>query len=753
MMLALYRPARLVAPLALWALLLPAASRAADPKPGPPLTIVRATGAITVDGDLSDPGWQGVPGITTWFETRVGDNVEPQVGNVAYLAYDDDYFYAGFRFEDPNPTGIRAPLGDHDAVPSSTDYAGAIIDSRNDGKTAQMFLANPRGVQYDALSSDVTGEDNAPDYFWDSAGKITATGWNLEIRVPFSSLRYANIAQPTWGILLYRNYPRDRRYQFFTARLPRDVACFICNSSKLTGLERLPHGSHLVVAPFSTASLTRLPSDGLGTPFEDEKEADVGLDVKWNPAASAAIDATVNPDFSQIESDAAQIVANERFALAYPEKRPFFLEGGDLFSTPIQAVYTRTITSPRAGLRATGRARSLAYTALVTHDRGGGVVVLPGPQGSDVAPQDFASDVGIARVRRDFGSSFVSGLFTGRAIEGGGDNFVGGPDFQWRPDPSNNVTGQALWSRSRTPNRPDLAAEWDGRTLEDRALLLYGQHGSTHFDFFLQGLDVGPDFRTDDGFVPQVGYREAFLETGLTARPKDAFFSRIRLFTVDWADWEPDGDLLTRRVSVGTGMDGQLNSFTRIELNRDEFLVGHEILQRFRPRVYFEASPGRLLNYFNVNSYFGDEVDFENAREGSGVTLSSQVILRPSTHLELNLIASRRWLDIDEPTESGRLFTAEVERARATWSFNSRSFVRLIGQYERTRRDTSLYHSGEDRPKSERLTGSALFAYKLNWQTVVYVGYGDGREYLRATDALEDMGHQAFAKISYAWQR
>ena len=186
--------------------------------------------------------------------------------------------------------------------------------------------------------------------------------------------------------------------------------------------------------------------------------------------------------------------ANERFALSYPEKRPFFLEGVDLFSTPIQAVYTRTITSPRGGLRATGRARLARLTALVTHDRGGGVVVLPDRRDRTsrlrISPRTSASRAS----RRDFGSSFVSALFTGRAIEGGGDNFVGGPDFQWRPDPSNNVTGQALWSRSRTPNRPDLAAEWDGRTLEDRALLLYGQHGSTHFDWFLQGLDVGPDF-------------------------------------------------------------------------------------------------------------------------------------------------------------------------------------------------------------------------------------------------------------------
>src|SRR5206468_3726324 len=201
-----------------------------------------------MDGDLSDPGWQGVEAIGTWFETNPGDNVEPPVKNVGYLTYDDRYFYAGFRFEDPRPSAIRAPIGDHDAVPSSTDYGGVIIDSRNDGKTAQMFLANPNGVQYDAVSSDATGEDNAPDYYWDSVGRITESGWSLEIRIPFSSLRYGNAPEPTWRVLLYRNYPRDRRYQFFSARLPRDVNCFICNSSPLLGPERLPPGSHLELA-------------------------------------------------------------------------------------------------------------------------------------------------------------------------------------------------------------------------------------------------------------------------------------------------------------------------------------------------------------------------------------------------------------------------------------------------------------------------------------------------------------------------
>ena len=750
-----HRPGRFV--LLLFAAILCGGSSlafAADAAPKPQLAIHHTSGAIALDGDLSDAGWQGVEPVSTWYETNIGDNVEPQVKNLAYLAYDDRYFYAGFKLEDPNPSGIRAPLGDHDAVPGVTDYTGVIIDSHNDGKTAQMFLANPRGVEYDALTSDATGEDNAPDFFWDAVGKITPAGWNLEIRIPFSSLRYSNEANPTWGILLYRNYPRDRRYQFFSARLPRDVNCFICNSSKLVGLANLPHGSHLVLAPFATAQQQAFPQAGLGTPLEaDKAKTEAGVDLKWNPASSIAIDATANPDFSQVEFDAAQIVANERFALFFAEKRPFFLEGVDLLSTPMNAVYTRTITHPDAGLRATGKLGSTAYTALLTHDAGDGLVILPGPQGSDFAEQDFQSDVGVLRLRHDLGRSFISVLATGRSIEHGGDNLVAGPDFQWRPRDADSFTGQFLISQSHTPKRPDLTSDWDGRDLSDHAAQLAWSHSTQHFDAYLQGQDLGPDFRADNGFIPQVGYREVYFETGYTVRPKDAFLNRIRYWTANFVDLDFDNQTLSQRVSAGAGIDGRWNSFMRIELNADKFRVGAELLDRFRPRVQLQGSPGRFLNQWTLDTYFGEEIDFANGRQGHGLTSTASVILRPSSHLELRGNASLRGVNVNAGAGgSGRLFTAQVERLRATYSFNAQAFVRVIVQYQQTLRDPTLYLFPVAQQSADFGT-SALLAYKLNWQTVVYAGYGDNRTFDEPTDKLQNSGRQVFTKLSYAWQK
>ena len=430
---------------------------------GPPITIAKRTGEIKIDGELGDPGWEDAQPIGPWWETNPGDSIAPPAGveSVAWMTYDDGFLYALFRFDDPDAKQIASQLGDHDQIGGGniSDYGGIILDPRGDGKVAQMFLANASAVQYDAISSDASGEDNSPDFFWESAAKRTAKGWQLEIRIPFSSIRYRDANPDRWGILFYRNRPRDFRYQYFTSKLPRDRNCFICNVRPLTGLADLPKGSHWVIAPYVSGSRVERPRGELGQPLDEEtNDATGGLDVKWLPNPNTVVDLTVNPDFSQIESDTAQITANERFAIFQPERRPFFLESVDLFSTQLQAVYTRTFTDPRWGARVTGGSDKTKYTLLLGQDQGGGLVVLPGSNSSDFALQDFAATVAIGRVRRELGRSFVSLLYSGREIDGGGSNRVFGPDFEWRPTEQDTVTGQFLVSASQTPDRPDLAA-------------------------------------------------------------------------------------------------------------------------------------------------------------------------------------------------------------------------------------------------------------------------------------------------------
>jgi len=719
----------------------------------PTITITRIREPIAIDGDLNEPAWKAVTRVETWFETNPGDNLPAKVKSVGYLTYDDRFLYAGFEFADPQAAKIRAPYGDRDNVPGSTDYGGIILDTQNEGKRAVMFLANPRGIQYDANTDDASGEDNAPDYFWDSAARVNNGGWTLEMRIPFSSLRYTRADAQTWRVMLYRNYPRDFRYQFFSTTLPKGGNCFICRSNSLTGLNGLPEGGKLIIAPYVTGTQVAQPTGGLGTSLEnDDPEGDAGLDAKWTPNENTALDVTVNPDFSQIESDVAQIGVNERFALFFPEKRPFFLEGIELFSTPIQAVYSRNITSPRWGTRATGRMGQTGYTALLAEDRGGGSVILPGPNGSSFADQDFRSYVFMGRGRRDMGRSFLSLLATDREIDDGGFNRVIGPDFEWRPNDKDQITGQFLFSWTETPNRPDLAGEWDGRKMSGHAAELWWSRSTRTMDYFALYRDFSDEFRADNGFVPQVGYRRGYVEVGRTLRPTTGFLRRLRMFVVANGDWERDGDVIFRRIMPAVGMDGRLNSFLRFEGHFDEVRAGDETFQRNRLGYIIEGSPARVLNRIGINGTIGDQVDFANARRGTGGTINGFATVRPTDHLELRFNGSEQWLDVDtEDGRSGRLFTALVARLRAQYTFSTRMYVRLIGQWVETDRDPSLY-TFEVAEKSGNFSGSALFAYKLNWQSVLFVGYGDARA-LDENENLERADRQLFVKISYAFQR
>jgi len=730
----------------------PALSRpsSADDLRGAEIRISRAASPIDVDGVLGDGEWAGATRVETFYETNPGDNLPPRVRTLARLAYDDRFLYVALECDDPEPRKIRAPFSQRDVLGGDTDYGGIILDTRNDGRTAIFFLANPRGVQYDAVTDD-GNEDSSPDFFWDSAGKITASGWTLEIRIPFSSLRYERKDPQTWGILVYRNRPRDFRYQMFSARLPRGRNCFICSENSLTGLTGLPPGGNLVAAPYVTASKESVPREGGGLEGKPA-ELDAGLDVKWTPSASVALDATLNPDFSQIESDVARIGVNERFALFYPEKRPFFLEGVDLLSTPVPAVYTRSITSPRWGLRGTGKLDSTSWTALVAQDRGGGSVIIPGPNGSELADQDFSSLDFIGRARHDLGRSFVSFLVTDKEVHGGGNNRVLGPDFRFSPNEADTITGQLLFSRSDTPDRPELAAEWNGQTLSGHGADVWWAHSTEKVDWAAEFKDFSDGFRADLGFVPQVGFREGYVDGGYTFRPK-GFFSRIRTFL--FADYIADreGALLSQVVSPGFGFDAKYNSFARFELRSEKVLAGDTVLPRARVVYTLQTAPVGWLGRITVDGAIGEEIDFVGARRGHGGRTAASVIVRPGNHLELDLRGEIQWMDLKPPGESGskRLFTACVERLKATWTLTARSYVRVIGQYVETRANPELYAEPVEE-RSGSFSASALVAYRLNWQSVAFLGYGDART-LAENGGLPPGNRQLFLKISYAFQR
>ncbi len=727
---------------------------AEEPVP-PKMNLPRIASPIKVDGDLSDPGWSEAAVIDTFYEFQPGDGTVPPVRTIARVGRDDKFFYASFWCEEPDISKIRAPYVDRDGVTDQQDYVGILLDVDDARRSAVDFWINPRGIQTDSmLNESPFGEDTAPDWFWQSAGKIGKDSWTVEVAIPLSSLRYPRKDPQDWALMVYRVWPREFNYQFYNVRMPRGSSCFLCWSATMAGIGGLPQGSHYVLAPyaagFSDTVYPPAPPDGSTPESHTATKGELGLDLKWLPDAGTIVDATINPDFSQVESDVVQIGVNERFALFYPEKRPFFLEQVDLLQTPIQAIYTRTITDPLWGGRLTSRAGSTSYTVLGTNDRGGGTVIIPGPVFSDTAPQDFTSYVGIGRARRDIGTSFVGAVATARVVEGGAYNYVIGGDFQWRPNDADLVTGQYLYSFSRLPDRPDLHPTWLGQDISGFGLTGSWSHTTYHWDWLLQYNDFAPGFRADDGFVPQVGYSQGTWGGGYRIYPT-GFFSRLRLLTGGNYATERDGSLISRKAFPGISFQASGGLHAEFDYSFETVALDGRTLDYDRFVWTVTASPSGLLPVVGIAGNYGKQPDVENARVGTGGDVLVTALLRPTEHLGLDVRLERRWIDETVEGRSGRLFTADVARVKAVYVFTPRMLLRLIGQYEDVTRDPGLWVD----PVLAReggFAGSALFSYKLNWQSVLFVGYGDARA-LDETGALVRAGRQFFIKASYAFQK
>jgi hypothetical protein len=358
----------------------------------------------------------------------------------------------------------------------------------------------------------------------------------------------------------------------------------------------------------------------------------------------------------------------------------------------------------------------------------------------------------VGRAKRYIGLSFLGLLVTDRHAHNGPDhNTLAGPDFQWRPSGTDVVSGQWLFASTRTPNRPDLADDWTGRAVSGGASVLQWAHNTTHLDWFTIYRDFADGFRADTGFVPQVGYREAGASTGWTVHPK-GFLRRLRTFVNANRQIDREGALIQRNVTPGVGMDARFGGFMQFRFVDEDVRAGDRVIGRRQFGYIAQFSPSRRVSQISLNGLTGEEIDFDNARPGHGTTLNLRARLNATDHLELELVQNQRWVNVTVGSpESRRLFTARVSRVRATYTFTSNLFVRGIAQYVFTDRDPSLYVSQMD-ARSGDFSGSALLAYKLNWQSVMFVGYGDERT-LVTVDRLAPTARQFFVKLSYAFQR
>lgn len=480
-----------------------APSRAA----GDPLSVPRVESDITLDGRLDEPAWQHATRVELSHEVQPGDSTDAQVATTAYIAHTDDALLVAFDARDPDPTQIRAFLRDRDAL-FRDDYAGIMLDTFDDQRRAYQFFVNPLGVQADRIKEEASGkEDDAWDGLWTSSAQITDSGYRVEMRIPFATLRFRPAGGALrWGVRFLRARPRDNPYMYSNQVMERGARCDLCSMKKLEGFAGIRQGRGLEITPTLTVAQAQSRRDddwrGAGAQVEP------GVDVAWTPSPSLTLSATLNPDFSQVESDTAQLDLSTNFALFFPEKRPFFLEAADTFSTPLQVLYTRQIADPDFGARVTGRMESGAYGAVLARDAVT-QLLIPGALGSRFLLLDQPSDAGFARYRHDFaGQGSVGAVMTARTGEDY-RNALAGFDGRWQRG-SHTFSGQWLRSESRYPGQLGL----NDAALVGDALFARYSFGNRNWVGDLQHTRIDPRFRADLGFIPQVGYDRSFARVG-----------------------------------------------------------------------------------------------------------------------------------------------------------------------------------------------------------------------------------------------
>jgi hypothetical protein len=744
------------------------------PNVRPQLEVTRASGPIEIDGRLDDEGWRTASRATGWHQTWPGYNTEPAFGLQAWITYDDENLYFAIVVTEDDPTKVRASHRDRDAI-FRDDYVGLLLDTYGTGAWAYELFVNPYGIQGDLRWSQ-RGEDVGFDLIWQTEGRITDDGWLIEGAIPFRSLRFPDRTEQVWRANFWYNRPRESRERYSWSAADRDNPCWTCTWGTLTGIRDVSAGGALEILPTITgftASALQDPGDPTSRFGEIDSDADFGVGLRYGLSSSYAAEATFNPDFSQVESDAAQIDANTTFALFFPERRPFFQEGSDLFGTNVNAVYTRSINNPQWAGKLTGRTQKSSVALLAARDEDS-PLILPFEERSAIFALGRSTSV-IGRARRALHEdSFVGALGTFRAFdEGGARNAVFGADGMFRFLENFQVEGQ--WLFSHTTELDDPALGRDRFVDPDTDELLRFGHGDDTYTALLDGEEFGghasyasleystrfwdwdfdwwrtsPTFRADNGFVTQNDNERVSFVTSGRVQPNNALLDEMSAFLMVARVWNFGGERKDEwiRPQIGIGLKGQTNVEIGYLTSNENFRdVQHDGIQRWE----FEVNS----NYSHVLSG-GFEVELGDfvarrapvARLGDGRRFDVWATFRPTDRFTLEPVFS--WQRLEDPvtgsTDVPGFFEGYVARARMNYQFSRAFFARLILQYN------EFQDSYDVEP---------LLTYRVNPFTSFYVGSAhrlqdfdgytteDGRDGF----GLEQTDRVFFAKVQYFLRR
>jgi hypothetical protein len=731
-------------------------------------------GAIEVDGVLTESQWSKAQRIELNFVTRPSENTTPPVKTEVLIFEDGETLYVAFIASDPNPANIRAHYRDRDKV-WHDDIVGIILDTFNDRRLAYEFFINPHGIQIDAIQNEMTGdESDSWDAIWQSAGQINEQGYQVEVAIPLRIMNFVEGSeQKTWAAEFLRFYPREDRLRISNSPQDRNNACYLCQLGEISGFKDAQQGKNIAVVPSLVTGKNRSRDIANDMNWQDSDNTEIGLDLKWGISPEVSLQATLNPDFSQVEADSAQLSINNTFALFFNEKRPFFLENADYFSTNFDLVYTRNINAPDYGTKVTGRLDEHTFGLFVANDQQA-TFLVPGNLGSSIAQIDEKSTNMALRYRYDVSDDLAIGWTNTLRDAGDYHNYVYGFDTKYQISSKDTLKVQLLKSETAYPlelykdfcandceNNSDMSEAalrlQKDQTFSDTAYRINYNHDERNWDARAMVQARGADFRSDLGFGPLADHQQKVIGGGYNWYSENSWWNKIRV-NGDWDISHNDaGELLEQESEIYLGMQGQFQSYAEIGyLERKRVGLRHDPSKltinnnttMFNERFvtfYGEMRPISQL-YLELFMRLGDEIDFDNNRLGRQTQFVPSIGWNIGQHLQINLTHVYKKLEIQDQA----LFTANLSDLRITYQFDQRQFLRFIAIYSDIERNPDLYTFAVDKQR-RNLGTQLLYSYKVNPLTKVFVGYSNAARQDDISSSLISAEQSIFMKFSYAW--
>jgi uncharacterized protein DUF5916 len=774
----------------------------------------RVDADVKIDGHLDEPAWRRAAVLTGFSQFSPIDGIPAEDSTEILVWYSPTAIHFGVRAFERHGT-VNATLADRDRI-GGDDHVQFVVSTFNDRRQATVFGVNALGVQLDGtlvesnqnrsaqfgnVAAARDAADLSPDFVFQSKGRLTDYGYEVEVRVPFKSLRYQDAAQQTWGFNVVRRVQHAGAEDSWTPARQANVS-FLAQAGTLTGLSELRRGLVLDVNPVVTQHTAGAPATDTHRWRYERDDPEFGANLRWGVTNNLTLNSTINPDFSQVESDAPQFAFDPRRGIFFAEKRPFFLEGQELFATPNTLVYTRRIIDPVGAAKLTGKAAGTNIALLsAVDDRTFSLTYDP------TAPRTGDNPVfSIARLQRDIGGQSRVGATVTDREDGRYFNRVANLDGRWVFGRLYSAAFQVAGSRTRLPR--GLRDTTLTGPLWDASFSRNGRH--VGFTYAFEGFGSG--FRTQSGFLSRgnvvnavgshrftkVGKREGLLQ--------EFSFSPVINFTWDYDRFVHQGDAIEKKYHLNTTaiFRGGWNGGASVLLETFGYdpphygSLGYRVARGPGDTVAFVGTP-RLYNtdyLISINTpqfktfsaglfyLWGRDENFYEWSNAEIIWLTASVNWRPTDKLRAGLSYNQntinRWSDRSNVAES------RIPRLKVEYQLARAIFLRVVGDYNSYTQDALRDDSRTNAPivapappngdlapvyayRSNFFRGDYLFSYQPNPGTVVFVGYGRGfqgfdttdpqwpaddptwRPGRRATDLLP-VSDAVFVKLSYLFR-